>query len=130
MAGASDYLENALLDHIVGDGSFTSPTAYLALFTTAPTDSGGGTEVTGNNYSRLETAASDWSAATGGTKTNSGNLEFDTPSGSWGTVVAVGLYDASTSGNLLAWATLGASVAPESGDIVRFQTGDLDLACD
>lgn len=43
----SDYLENKLLDHQLGKTSYTMPTVYVGLFTAAPSDSGGGTEVSG-----------------------------------------------------------------------------------
>jgi len=51
MAGFSDYLEDKVLDHVFGGNSYTAPGAlYVALFTVAPSDTGGGTEVTGGAY--------------------------------------------------------------------------------
>ena len=53
MAALSDYLENELLDHALGTGSFTAPTnVYLSLYTTDPTDADTGNELSGNGYSR------------------------------------------------------------------------------
>ena len=101
MAGFSDYLENEILDHIFGVGSYTAPSIYVALYTSAPSDSGGGTEVSGNNYARV--LHSSWTTASGGATSNSGAITFPTPSGVWGTVTHFGLFDASTSGNLLGW---------------------------
>lgn len=51
-----------------------------------------------------------FSAATGSAPSqivNNSIITFPTPTGSWGNVLAFGLYDASTSGNLLAWDYLG-----------------------
>lgn len=127
MSSFSDYAENKVLDHIVGKTSFTMPTVYLALFTAAPSDSGGGTEVSGNNYSRKSTAGSDWVAASGGATSNATVLTFATPSGSWGTVTHFALFDASTTGNMLAWAPLSASQAVGTGNTVSFAIGDLDI---
>ena len=46
MAALSDYAEKLLLDYSMTAGSVTRPTAwYVALYTSAPTDAGGGTEV-------------------------------------------------------------------------------------
>ena len=46
MSAMSDYLENALINHIFRNTDFTRPAnIYVALFTAAPNDAGGGTEV-------------------------------------------------------------------------------------
>jgi hypothetical protein len=68
MAGSiNDGTETRILDHIVGKTSYTMPsTVYLALFTTAVNDAGGGTEATGGSYARKLTAGSDWTAASAG----------------------------------------------------------------
>lgn len=131
MASLSDYSENKILDHIVGKTSFTMPsTVAVALYTAAPSDSGGGTEVSNsNNYSRKTTAAGDWTAASGGATSNANAITFATPSGSWGTVTHFGLLDSAThgAGNLLAWAPLTSSQAVGSGNTVSFAVGDLDI---
>lgn len=128
MAGSfSDYAENKVLDHIVGKTSFTMPSVYVALFTAAPSDSGGGTECSGGSYARKSTAGADWAAAASGATSNANAITFVTPTGSWGTVVAFGLFDASTSGNLLAWADLTTNQAIGTGNTVSFAAGDLDI---
>jgi len=128
MAGSfSDYLETKLLDHTFRNVAYTSPSAvYLALFTSAPTDAGGGTELSGNAYARQAITM-----ATSGTSptlcTNSSAVEFPTATASWGTIVAVGVFDASSSGNLLAWADLASNRSVGSGDIFRVPANDLDI---
>ncbi len=53
MAGFSDYLEDKVLEHVFGGNSYTAPgTHYVALYTSALTDTGGGTEVSGGGYVR------------------------------------------------------------------------------
>jgi hypothetical protein len=128
MAGFSDYLEDKVLDHVFGGNSYTAPgTLYLALYTAAPSDTGGGTEVSGGSYARKSMAAMTVSGTSPTTATNGSAVEFVTATGSWGTVTHVGVMDASTSGNLMAWAALTASKTVASGDVFRFDAGDLDI---
>lgn len=127
MAGFSDYLENAVLGYVFSGASFSQPgTKYLALYTTAPTDAGGGTELSGSAYARQSCAFT----TTGAQATNGSAVEWPTATGTWGTVVAVGVFDASSSGNLLAWNNLTASKTIATGDVFRINAGDLDIDLD
>lgn len=127
MAGFSDYLEDKVLDHVFGGSAYTAPsTLYVALYTVAPSDTGGGTEVSGGAYAR-QTAAFSVSGTNPTTASNTAAIEYPTATADYGTVVAVGVFDASSSGNLLAYANLSASKVVSSGDIFRFNTGDLDI---
>jgi hypothetical protein len=134
MAGSkSNTLENALLDHVLGGGDYTRPaTVYVALFTAAPSDSGGGTEVTGGSYARASVTnnGTNWPAASGGAKSNGTDITFVTASANWGTIVAMGIFDASTSGNLLYWADLTVSKAINNGDTAKFVAGEIDVTED
>ena len=127
MAGSfSDYLEDKLLKHVFTNTAYTSPTAlYVALYTAAPTDAGGGTEISGSSYAR--TAVTFTVSGTNTLCTNSANVEFPAATGSWGTIVALAIYDASTSGNFLAWSDLAVSKTIATGDIFRIPAGDLDI---
>lgn len=126
MAGnLSDYLENKLLDHFLGTTSYTMPSVYVALYTVAPSDAGGGTEVSGGSYARQ---AATFTAASGGATSNDSNLDFtDMPAC---TVVAIGVFDALTTGNLLVHGTLTANKSLDAGDTLRIATGDLDISID
>jgi len=127
MAGFSDYLEDKVLDHVFGGSAYTAPsTLYVALYTVAPTDTGGGTEVSGGAYAR-QTATFSVSGTDPTTASNTAAIEYPTATADYGTVVAVGVFDASSSGNLLAYANLSTSKVVSSGDIFRFNTGDLDI---
>ena len=131
MAGSfSDFLELEVLDHIFGNGSYTPPTIYVGLWTSALSDSSDGStagEVSGGSYVRLTTAASDWTTAAAGALANGTDLTFVEATGSWGTVTHFGLFDATTAGNMLAHADLTASKTIASGDTAKFSTGDIDV---
>lgn len=129
MAGSlSDFSENEILDHLLGAATYTPPaTLYLAVFTAAPTDAGGGTEVTGGSYARLAVTndATNFPAAVAGAKSNGVALTMVTASASWGTIVAYALFDASSAGNMIGWADLTSSVLINNGDTLRFAAGAL-----
>jgi len=130
MAGFTNYSEDLVLDWLLTNASATRPTAwYVALYTVAPGETGGGTEVSGGSYARTAvTFTVSGTAPT--TASNSGAVEFPTATGSWGTIVAAGIFDASTSGNLLAFANLTTSKTVDSGDVLRFNTGEIDVTLD
>ena len=127
MAGFSDYLEDKVLDHVFGGTAYTAPaTLYVALYTVAPDDTGGGTEVTGGSYAR-QTSTFTVSGTDPTTATNAAAIEYPTATGDYGTVVAVGILDALSGGNLLAYADLTTSKTVSTGDVFRFDAGDLDI---
>jgi hypothetical protein len=119
---STTYLGNKYLN-IYKNTAFTGiATVYLALYTVAPTVAGGGTEVSGGSYARqsvtLGTPASQ-------SVTNSADITYTAMPAC--TVVAVGLFDASTAGNLLEFATLTTSSTLASGDSFVISTGQLTL---
>ena len=127
MSGFSDYLEDKVLEHVFGGNAFTAPsTLYVALYTVAPSDTGGGTEVSGGAYAR-QTATFTVSGTNPTTASNTAAIEYPSATADYGTVVAVGVLDASSGGNLLAYSTLDSSKVVSSGDVFRFNAGDLDI---
>lgn len=120
MAGSkSDYLENKVLDHVLGAVTYTPPaTVYIAAYTVAPTDAGGGTEVTGGSYARVAVTnnATNFPAASGGVKSNGTIINFPTATADWGTVVAAAVSDAASAGNILFWADLTTSKLIQNTD--------------
>ena len=125
MSAMSDYLENEILDHILGTGAYTMPTTvYVGLATASFNDDNSGTELTGNGYARQSIA---FNAASSGTADNSGSIDFPAATGSWGTVSHFGLFDAASSGNLLIHGALTASKVVDTGDILRIAAGDMDI---
>jgi hypothetical protein len=124
MAALSDYLENALLNEVLRNVGYTPvATVYLALFTTATTDAGGGTEVTGGSYARQ---AITFGAASGGTCSNSGAVTFTSMPAA--TVTHAAIMDASTAGNVLFHGALTASKTVGAGDTLTFAIGDIDAS--
>jgi hypothetical protein len=126
----SDYLENKLLDHTVGKTAYTMPSVWIGLYTAAPSDAGGGTEVSGGSYARKATAGTDWTAASAGATSNATVLTFVAATASWGIITHFGLFDAVSAGNLLRWAPVGTPRTISSGDSASFAIGTLNLTED
>ena len=125
----SNYLETELLDHVFTNTAYTAPsTLYLALFTSNPAEDASGTEVTtsGTAYARQTVTFT----VSGNTATTDAAVEFPTATANYGTVSHVGIYDASSAGNLIAYAALTTSKAIETGDVFRVPAGDLDITLD
>ena len=127
MAGnLTNYLEDKLIDHFLGTTSYTMPAdVYVALFTIAPSDAAGGTEVTGGSYARK---IATFTAASSGATSNDSNIDFTGMPAA--TTVAIGIFDALTSGNMLLYGTLTANKTTDAGDTLRIATGDLDISID
>ena len=126
MSALSDYAENKVLDVLGANATFTAPSAvYLGLSTGSFNDDGSGTEISGNNYARV---AVSFGSAASGTMSNDAAIEFAAATGSgFGTVSHWGLFDASSSGNLLVHGSFSASKAIASGDVLKIAVGDLDI---
>jgi hypothetical protein len=137
----SDYLENKLIDQLFrGQTAPTTTTLYVGLLTAAPSDSGGGTEVSGGSYARVAVTSSlaNWagtqsaastvaSSGTGGQTSNNAAITFPSPSATWGTVTHFGIYDASSGGNLLFWGALTISKTINQADTVTFPAASLSV---
>ena len=121
----SNYLETEILDHVFAGAAYTAPTTkYLALFTAlADGEAGSVTEVTGGGYARQTVAFT----TSGNTTSNNAAVEFPTATANYGTVTHVGVYDAASSGNLMAYAALSSNKTIETGDVFRVPSGDLDI---
>lgn len=130
MAGLTNFGEDLVLDFLFTTGTATRPTAwYVSLYTVAPTESTGGTEVSGGSYARISTSFT-VSGTAPTTASNTAAVEFAEASATWGTVVAAGIMDASTGGNLIAYASLTTAKAIDTGDVLRFNAGALDITLD
>ena len=129
MAYISETVQNALLDELIGSGTFSDAgDFYLALYTDAPTEDGGGTEVTGGSYARVTVdETTDFNAATGGSKVNGVDITFPTCTVAWGTVVAWALHDDVSADSVVAWGLLDEEVAVDTNDVAQFVAGSLVL---
>lgn len=134
MGSFSNFLENEILDHVFGNAAYAAPaTLYLGLSTTTIVDAGTGiTEPSGNGYTRAAVTnnATNFPAASNGSKSNGTVINFPTPTGAWGTVVNFFVADASTAGNILAYGTLTVAQPIVSGNPVSFQVGALVFTLD
>lgn len=135
MAGFTDTVEQALLDHFLTDGAYTPPaTMYIGLSSTTPTEAGGNfTEPSSGSYARVSTAAADWGAATGtapATKSTTTAKTFPTATADWvsaANLTYFGLFSASSAGTLLAFGALTTPKPVLNGDTASFASGALVL---
>lgn len=134
MGSKNNYLENKVLDHVLGGSDYTRPASvYIALFTSDPGEAGSQTgEPASGSYARVAVTnnSTNWPAASSGAKSNGTDFTFPTASGSWGTITHFGILDASTSGNMLYYGALAASKVITTGDTAKFATGDIDITED
>lgn len=155
MAALSDFAENKLIDWMLraqaigitgaSAAAGTGPTTtWVALFTANPSDTGGGTEVTGGSYARVSVTSSlaNWagtqsagsttaSSGTSGTTSNNNAITFPAPTANWGVVTGVGIFDAVTGGNLLIWSALTVNKTVNNGDAApSFAAGALTFQID
>ena len=127
MADMSDFLEVTLLNLSLNGTSWAGMNnPYISLHTADPTDAGTGTEVTGGSYARV---ASSFAVASGtsGVVASDADATFPTATAGWGTVGWIGLWDASSSGNMLYHSALDAAKTIDSGDIFKITTGNLTV---
>jgi len=126
MDAKSDYLEDNILNHVLRNVAYTSPTTvYLALFTAAPTDVGGGTEVSGGSYARQTVT---FAAPISGAVANSGAVTFPLATANWGTIVAAALFDAVSAGNMLYYGALATSKVVDTNDQISFANGSVTVS--
>lgn len=135
MAGFTDSIERAILDHVLTDPAWTPPaTLYIGLSSTTPTEAGSNfTEPSGGSYARVSTTASDWSAASGtapAVKTTTATKIFPAATADWAAganLTHFGLFDASAAGNLIAWGALTTPKPVLNADVASFGPGGMSL---
>jgi len=133
MSAASNYLENAVLDHVLGNTAFTQPgTLYLGLFTndsgSAATNLEAGTltdEVSGGSYVRKTIT---FDAASGGSADSAATVTFDAATANWGTITHVAVLDASTAGQVLFYGSVTTAKTIEIGDTFQVSAGNLTIS--
>jgi hypothetical protein len=139
MGSFSDALEASLLNHTFGAVTYTPPaTWYLAAFTAAPSDTGGGTEATGSGYARVAITnnTTNFPNATGtnpSTKTNGAAFTFPTATGDWSSganMVAWALFTASSGGTMGPWGALDVPKPVLTGDTLSFAASALTITLD
>lgn len=107
----SNFEKNRLMNFRYGNTAYVPPaTVYVALFTAAPTATTPGTEVVGGAYARIAVTnnVANWPAAVSGVQSNGTAINFAQATADWGTIAAMGIFDALTGGNLLDFAPMPA----------------------
>jgi hypothetical protein len=134
MGSFADYAEGKILDYVFSVAAFSPASPlYVGLSTTTITDAGGNiTEPSGNNYGRVSVTnnATNWPAASGGSKSNGTAITFAQASGSWGTCTDFFISDNSSGGNIYVYGALSASKTIGAGDTASFAIGDLTITLD
>lgn len=127
----TNYTENAVLGHVFGSTTFTKPSLFVGLFTAAPGETAGGTELStvGTAYAR-QAAAFTVSGTAPTQATNTSAIEFPTATSAWGTITHAAIFDAASGGNMIAYATLTASKTIASGDVFRVPASNLTVTLD
>ena len=129
MANASDYLRNEIGTKYLnlGAGSSLPASLHVGAFTASLAADGTnlGTEISGSGYARASVSASSFTESPNGTFTSNAQIAFPTASGSWGTIVSIGLFDAATSGNLLVFDDLASSAAVTTGIVLTIPASSL-----
>lgn len=130
MGSFTNYAECKILNNLCGNDTLGSTSMWVGLFTAAPADTSGGTEVSGGSYARKTSGA--WATCTGsmGNVANVATVTFATASAAWGTVSHFALLDDSATGNMVAWATLTASRTISTNDVAVFAVGSLSITLD
>lgn len=131
MASLSNYLKNALRNHITQGTAYTMPAGlWVTLYTSNPTAADTGTEVTGTGYARVNIApgAGQWTTTTDGFSDNIALVAFGAPTANWGTITHVGVRDANTGGNLLFFDALDTPEIINNGDPApEIPVGGIDI---
>jgi len=128
MAEFSNYLENKILDHVLKNTSYTSPTTvYVGLYTATPGEGNTGTEISGGGYARQVLSVT---TASAGIVTSSADVTFPQATANWGTISHIALLDAITSGNMLMYTALTTSKVIETDDILKINSGSLTVSLD
>lgn len=101
---------------------FSTGTPYLALYTTNPTASDTGTEVTGGSYARQ---AITFGSVSGGVMSNTVAITFSAlPTA---TITHYGIRSAASGGTLRGFGPLSATAATVSGDEIVFPIGSVQV---
>ena len=117
------YLDNIFINAALRNTPFVPPpVVYLALYTVAPTASGGGTEVSASGYGRQTVT---FAAPVNGTTSNSADVNFPIALADWDTIVAFGVFNVSSGGNLMYFGNLSSPRLVLTNDQVRFLAGQL-----
>ena len=121
------YEDNKLLDICLGNG--TPATVYVGLCTGVTAGGVVSGEPSTNNYARVAVTnnATNFPAASAGSKSNGTAINFPTPSGAWGSLTTIFVSESSSGNtNTIGYATIS-TITPGNGDTVKVNIGGLTV---
>ena len=128
----TNYLEGKIIEHVLRNVSFTSPTTvYMSLHTADPTETGSHTnEVSDGGGSLYARQAVTFGAESGGVCLNSADVTFPVAGTNWGSITHIGIEDGGTAGagNMLYYGPLDNSVTINTGNQFKAATGQISVA--
>lgn len=132
MGAFTNEMEAAIVSVFLKKGALTigGGDIYVALFESAPSDSGGGTETNYSNYSRQ---LATWTQLDGSGQTkNENTLQFPANNNPVNavTITHLVLFDAATNGNRLLYAPLTTSKTLSPGDVLSFAVNAIVFGLD
>jgi hypothetical protein len=122
----SDFAELELLDHFLGVGNITAiPTVYIGYSTADPLDDASGlAEPSGGGYSRKAITFN----AAASRKIQNQAVTFNQATGSQGTVTHYAIFDALTSGNMLAHGSFDTAKTIVSGNTPSIAAAEIEIS--
>lgn len=133
----TDYIEDKIIKHLFRATAYTPEQTWLGALTTAPDASGSGAvEVSGGSYARQRifqdgTTSPYWTLGAGalaGAVRNTQDIYYPQATADWGEIVAVGVYTASSGGNLSWAANLPTKRFVARGSTLRLFANEIVLA--
>ncbi len=119
------YLEDELIDHVLRNAAYSSPTTvYISLHSAAPTEAGGGAELTGNGYAR---EAITFGAPSDGVSANTNTITFTASGGAWSAIVGHAIWDAVSAGNMLYYEDSVSGPTLADTESYEFGAGDITV---
>ena len=126
MSDKSDYLENAILNHVLRNTALASPGSVFLAIGSRTGDSFTELETPGQNgYARQ---AISFAAPSGGSCASSNSQTFGAATSDWASATAFAIFDAATGGNVLYIGNLAAARDAGIGDSILFGNGDITVA--
>jgi hypothetical protein len=130
MSAFSDYVEGQIIDAFLRGGTYNGSSAlpYVALFGADPTDVTATAIANEASYTNYARQSATFTAGSNGVTQNTAQIDFPANGdGVSATVTHVGIFDASTAGNLLFHAPLTSSKTLQPGDVLSFATNALQI---
>ena len=124
-SGMTNDFEGFVIDHFLRGSVQGTTSGFLALYSAAPGEAGGGTELTAAlNYAR---EAVGFGADTDGVASNSGIVTFTATGGAWAAIVGHSICDAVSAGNILMYEDAVSGPTLADGDSYQFGIGDIEV---